>query len=169
MTHPLVIQLRFARSEFARALVGLDDAGARRRFPPMNAITWTIGHLAEFEQSVWLTLLQGKTPLPDLEQRFGYGQPASAPPLAETRAAWDTIILAADPYLDTLTEATLLRVTSDDHDADAPQTAGSLTLRMIYHYWYHCGEVMAVRQLLGHADLPEFVGQQEALAPYQPW
>ena len=165
MTHPLVIQLRFARSEFARALEGLDDAGARHRFSPMNAITWTIGHLAEFEQAVWLTLLQGQTPLPDLEQRFGYGQPASAPPLAETRAAWERIIAAADPYLDTLAEAVLTRETGDDPDGAPPQTVGSLTLRMIYHYWYHCGEVMAVRQMLGHSDLPEFVGQQEAQAP----
>jgi uncharacterized damage-inducible protein DinB len=169
MTHPLVSQLRFARSEFARALEGLDDSDARRRLLPMNAITWITGHLAEFEQSVWLTLLQGQTPLTDLEEQFGYGRPATAPPLAETRAAWERIARAADPYLDALTEETLLQTTGGDPDDQTSQTVGSLTLRMIYHYWYHTGEVMAIRQLLGHVNLPEFVGEQETMAPYQPW
>ena len=33
-----------------------------------------------------------------------------------------------------------------------------LLLRNIYHYWYHLGEAGAVRQMLGHRDLPQFVG-----------
>lgn len=169
MSHPLVIQLRFARSEFARALDGIADSDARRRFMPMNAITWIIGHLATFEQSVWFTLLQGQTPLPSLEDQFSYGQPASSPPLAETRDAWETVTRDADLFLDSLTSQTLLEATADNPDDRSPQTVGSLMLRMIYHYWYHTGEVMAIRQLLGHANLPEFVGEQEAKAPYQPW
>jgi hypothetical protein len=27
-----------------------------------------------------------------------------------------------------------------------------------YHYWFHTGEAHAIRQLLGHPDLPQFVG-----------
>ncbi len=27
-----------------------------------------------------------------------------------------------------------------------------------YHYWFHLGEAHAVRQMLGHKDLPQFVG-----------
>jgi hypothetical protein len=40
--------------------------------------------------------------------------------------------------------------------------------RMLYHYWYHTGENMAIRQNLGHADLPQFVGNIDEEAPYQP-
>ena len=50
MPHPLVDQLRFTRNEFRRALVGLTDEEARRRFQPMNCISWNIGHLAWQEQ-----------------------------------------------------------------------------------------------------------------------
>jgi hypothetical protein len=33
-----------------------------------------------------------------------------------------------------------------------------------YHYWFHCGEAHAIRQMLGHTDLPQFVGDMsEAL------
>ena len=35
---------------------------------------------------------------------------------------------------------------------------GTLILRNTYHYWYHTGEAHAIRQMLGHQDLPQFVG-----------
>jgi hypothetical protein len=41
-----------------------------------------------------------------------------------------------------------------------------LLLRTIYHYWYHTGENMGIRQGLGHTNLPEFVGDIDAEAPY---
>jgi hypothetical protein len=41
-------------------------------------------------------------------------------------------------------------------------------LRTIYHYWYHLGEALAIRQVLGHTDLPDFVGNIDDEAPYQP-
>ena len=50
MTHPLITQLRFTRSEWLRALEGVSDEDARKRFLPMNSISWTIGHLAWQEQ-----------------------------------------------------------------------------------------------------------------------
>jgi hypothetical protein len=54
MPHPLVLQLRFSRHEFQRALAGLSDEDARRRVMPMNCISWNIGHLAWQEQRYWL-------------------------------------------------------------------------------------------------------------------
>ena len=83
MTHPLVDQLRFARSEFARALAGVDEDGGRRRIGPMNSLSWLVGHLADQEQRYWLES-QGQAPVvPGLNPLVGYGQPASTPPLAE--------------------------------------------------------------------------------------
>ena len=34
------------------------------------------------------------------------------------------------------------------------------------HYWYHNGENQAIRQRLGHAELPQFVGNVDDEAPY---
>ena len=39
---------------------------------------------------------------------------------------------------------------------------------LIDHYWYHIGKSMAIRQLLGHAGLPDFVGDIDGEAPYRP-
>ena len=39
MTHPLVAQLRFARSEFVRCLEGVSDEDARQRLLPMNRVS----------------------------------------------------------------------------------------------------------------------------------
>ena len=68
MLHPLVVQLRFTRSEFRRALAGLSDADARRRFLPMNCISWNIGHLAWQEQRYWLWRAQGTMLLPHVNE-----------------------------------------------------------------------------------------------------
>jgi uncharacterized damage-inducible protein DinB len=166
MPHPLILQLRFARSEFKRALEGLSDSDARRRLLPMNCLSWNIGHLAWQEQRYWLTRLQGQTPVPQLNELVGYGQPACTPPLAEMWDAWQMVTRLADPFLDTLTTAKLLEKRAFPEWPDDYYTAGTLLQRVIYHYWYHTGENMAIRQMLGHTNLAEFVGDIDAEAPY---
>jgi hypothetical protein len=166
MAHPLVDQLRFARSEFRRGLVGISDEEARRRFLPMNCLSWNIGHLAAQEQRYWLLYAQGEMLLPEVDLAFLYGAPASTPAFADAWSAWETITAAADPWLDAVTAETLLsRVTRDGKPTDL--IFGSLLLRVIYHYWYHTGENAAIRQQLGHTDLPNFVGNIDDEAPYR--
>jgi uncharacterized damage-inducible protein DinB len=167
MTHPLVDQLRFARFEFRRGIESVSDEDARRRMLPMNCISWHVGHLAAQEQRYWLTFGQGRTPRPDLRRAFRSGAPASTPPLAEMWEAWDTIIAASDPWLDTVTDETLLAHVSPG-GVTAEVTFGTLMLRTIYHYWFHTGENAAIRQGLGHTNLPDFVGNIDDAAPYRP-
>ena len=167
MPHPLVAQLRFARSEFQRALVGLTDEEARRRFLPMNCISWNIGHLASQEQGQWLWLAQGKVLLPHVREQFATGKPASAPPLADAQEAWQAVTQAADLWLDTVTIEKLQEYALVKGQP-TKFTFGSLLQRNIYHYWYHTGENMAIRQMLGHTDLPQFVGNIDDEAPYRP-
>ena len=167
MPHPLVLQLRFTRSEFKRALEGVTDAEARKRFMPMNCISWNIGHLAWQEQRYWLWRGQDRILLPHVNEQFAYGAPASTPPLDEIWQAWRTITQAADPWLDAITTAKL----QSDVIANGESLGtnwGSLLQRVIYHYWYHTGENMAIRQNLGHTNLPEFVGDIDSEAPYRP-
>jgi hypothetical protein len=166
MTQPLVDQLRFARSEFSRGLAGLSDEDARRRFLPMNCISWMIGHLAWQEQRYWLQRAQGITLVPELDALVGYGRPASTPPLAEMWQAWETVTAASNPYLDALTPDTLL-----EHWTVGGKvlvgSVGTYMLRTTYHYWYHTGEGLAVRQLLGQTGLPDFVGDIDSQAPFR--
>ena len=54
MPHPLVDQLRFARSEFRRALAGVGEEDGAKRLLPMNSLGWMVGHLADQEQRYWL-------------------------------------------------------------------------------------------------------------------
>ena len=167
MPHPLVEQLRFVRSEFRRALADVDDADARRRFLPMNCISWNIGHLAWQEQRYWLTGGEGRVLLPALNVEFAYGAPASTPAVTAMWDAWRTITAAADPWLDAVTTEKLMELVSLP-GWGVETTFGSLMLRVIDHYWYHIGESMAIRQLLGHAGLPDFVGDIDGEAPYRP-
>ena len=165
MGHPLVEQLRFARSEFRRGVQGVTDEEARHRFLPMNCISWNVGHLAAQEQRYWLLYAQGDVLISEVDQAFRSGAPASTPALDEVWSAWEMITAAADPWLDAVTAETLLsRVTRDGTLTDL--TFGSMLLRVIYHYWYHTGENAAIRQQLGHTGLPNFVGNIDEEAPY---
>jgi uncharacterized damage-inducible protein DinB len=165
--HPLVAQLHFTRSEFQRALEGLATEDARKRVMPMNCISWNVGHLAWQEQRYFLTFAQGKTPLPELNKQFAYGAPASTPALEDMQQLWQTATRAADIWLDAATTESLLQLYTAP-SGDWSTSFGNLLQRLIYHYWYHTGENMAIRQALGHTDLTDFVGNVDDEAPYRP-
>jgi hypothetical protein len=166
MPHPLVEQLHFTRSEFKRGLVSVTPADALRRLEPMNSIGWIIGHLAAQEQRFWLTRAQGRTPYPDLDGIAGFGSPPSTPPLDEMLAQWETIVAEADIYLEGTNSTTLQGPMASG--SSGSWNAGTNLQRSIYHYWFHLGEVLLIRQMLGHTNLPEYVGNLARQAPYRP-
>ena len=167
MTHPLIDQYRFTRSEWLRGLAGLAEEDAARHFGPMNCISWNVGHLAWHEHRYWLELAQGKMLFPKLNEIYAYGAPMSTPSLKEMLELWQTVTKAADPFLDSLSteslQTDLLR-----EGKSVGQSLGSALRRITYHYWYHIGEIQAIRQMLGHKNLPEYVGEIEIEAPYRP-
>jgi len=166
MTCPLVTQLRFARSELVRCLEGVSDEDAIRRFEPMNCISWIVGHLANQEHAYWVLWAQGRNLAPGLQKLVGYGQPASTPPLDEMWSVWHTVTGAADEFLDTLT-TDHLQAHLEWKGKPVRESTGTMLYHNIYHYWFHLGEAHAIRQQIGHIDLPQFVGDMsEAL--YQP-
>ncbi len=167
MAHPLIDQFRFTRSEWLRGLEGVSEADAVHHFGPMNCISWTVGHLAWHEQRYWLQYGQGKILFPKLNELFAYGAPMNTPSLHEMLDVWHQVTQAADPFLDTLTTDTLQAELLRD-GKPVGQSIGSALRRITYHYWYHIGEIQAVRQMLGHANLPEYVGNIETDAPYRP-
>jgi uncharacterized damage-inducible protein DinB len=165
--HPLVDQLRFTRAEFMRAIKGVPAADAMKRLLPMNCLSWNVGHLAWQEQRYFLRYGQGTTLFPDIAKEFAVGAAASTPPLERVLKAWKTITKAADPWLEQLTSDDLgAHVVSQGKEIAF--TYGNLLQRVIYHYWYHIGENMAIRQQLGHGSLPQFVGNIDSAAPYRP-
>jgi hypothetical protein len=163
MPHLLVTQLRFARSELLRAMQGVSDADALVRLGPMNCLSWIVGHLANQENRYWVMLAQNLDMAPGLNDLVGFGKPASTPPLDEMWVTWRRVTAAADPYLDLLTPEMMVKA-REDKARSRTETLGTMLMRNIFHYWYHIGEAMAVRQQLGHKDLPQFVGDMSKAA-----
>jgi len=164
VTHPLVDQLRFARAEWRRGLRGVPEADGFRRFEPMNSIGWIVGHMAWHEQRYWLTRLAGETPVPLLNEVAASGGPMTTPSLRSMLQAWRVVTAAADPRLDALDEAAMLR---RQLPGSPPRQLGTAILRVTYHYWFHTGEILAIRQLLDHPNRPEYVGDIDRRAPYR--
>jgi hypothetical protein len=133
----------------------------------MNSISWTVGHLAWQEQRYYLQRAQDKIVAPQLNTDFAYGAPMSTPLLSEMMEVWRSVTRECDRYLETLPQTALTAELLSNGKA-VGQSIGSAMRRMTYHYWYHIGEIQAIRQMLGHSDLPEYVGDIETLAPYRP-
>ena len=167
MTHPLVDQFRFTRREWLRGLEGVSEDDALRHFGPMNCISWIVGHLAWHEHRYWLELAQDILLFPKLNEMYAYQAPMSTPALNDMLGIWHQVTKAADPFLDTLTTDTLQ---SDllREGRSVGQSLGSALRRITYHYWFHTGEIQAIRQMLGQPNLPEYVGDIETEAPYHP-
>jgi hypothetical protein len=160
MIHPLVTQLRFARNEFVRGFEGVPPEDAVRRIEPMNTLSWTVGHLANQEQFLWLLMAQGRVLEPDLYVKVGTGHPAGAVGWEEMWDAWRAITAAADEYLDTLTPE-MLSAHLEYDGKPWREDIGTTLLRNTYHYWFHLGEAYALREMLGHTGLPGYVGRMD--------
>ena len=177
MSHTLINQLRFARSEFARCLEGISDQDARHRHLPMNCISWMVGHMADQEQNYFVFFPQGKVPHPQLNKLVGFGHPATTPPLDEMWQVYHEIITAADSFLDTVTPdqlteypeqsisayeeswpGTVTKKMLEQKSVRSPENFGTRMQRTTYHYFFHTGEAHAVRQLLGQPYLPYIIG-----------
>lgn len=155
---PLVVQLRFARAEFARCLLNVSEADGMQCPPSMNSLSWIVGHLAEHEQHFYVIAAQQQSERVDFVSLLGAdGQPAT-PSFTAMWNTWQSVTAAADRFLDALTidQLTDLLVVA----GRTPQEEiGTVLQRSMYHYWFHTGEACAVRQVLGHHDAPnDFVG-----------
>jgi hypothetical protein len=136
---------------------GVSPDDACRRVGSMNCLSWIVGHLASQEQYLWIEKARGKNIAPDLANLVGFRQPASTPPWDDMWAVWHKIVATADSYLDTIKSETLNEhlVWQGKHMSE---DVGTSLLRNIYHYWFHLGEAHAIRQVLGHTNLPQFIG-----------
>ncbi len=166
MAHPLVEQLRFTRREFLRCLAGMSLQDAYAQHGQMNCISWTIGHLADHENRTFVFLAQGKLIQPELRKICANGCPPSTPKLDDMWAAWHEVTANADIFLESLSTDKLQEHFQWKGKA-LEESIGTMTQRVIYHYWYHLGEAHAIRQLLGQRNLPEFVGALGDV-PYRP-
>jgi hypothetical protein len=123
----------------------------------MNCLSWIVGHLASQEQYLWIESAQGSSIIPGLHVLVGYRSQPTTPSWDEMWENWRKITKDADDFLATLTETNISNGFYRN-DVNLREDIGTSILRNIYHYWFHIGEAHAIRQMLGHENLPQFVG-----------
>ncbi len=162
--HRLVRAQRFARSEFSRGLEGLTDEDALFRPKKadgsrMNCISWILGHMAYQE---WLFFVSGAGGRWDGKlDPFATGQPASEPALSHALDIWLEAAARSDERLEHVDEEALRQPLQTSW----PENLGTAVMRNTFHYWFHAGEVNAIRQLLGHREII-FVGEMRGRLEY---
>ena len=83
------------------------------------------------------------------------------------RAAWIKVTKESETFLDSLKTRDLMRDLPRDGKPTG-QTFADAMRRMTFHYWFHMGEILAIRQMIGGKGLPEYVGNLEGKAPNRP-
>ena len=163
MSHFLVEQYRFAIQEWLRGHQNLPADDALKRLEHANSIGWAVGHLAEFDQKVWVERVFGE-PVTKTTKKFGFRRPASTPELAKIMPLWEAIQTKTSEAMEPLTDADMREFPGVFGWTKQP--VSMVLLRMGWHYWYHLGEMQAIRQMLGHEDLPQYVGSIPAEAQW---
>ncbi len=154
--HSLAKMQRFARTEFERGLDGLTEEDAQFRATKadgsqMNSIGWIICHMA-FQE--WFLFIRGPRGCENERlASFATGAPACVPTLTEALDIWREATAAADEWLSQAGDEELGRTTDAWFE-----NLGTCLMRNTYHYWFHAGEVNAIRQMSGHPEII-FVGQ----------
>ncbi len=151
--HTLIEMYYLTRKEFERNLRGLTDEDARKRIEPMNCISWIIAHVANQNRAFFVDWPAGRETDPRYAP-YGFGSPASQPPLEEAMSLWHDACENADAWLQAATSESL----QDKGDLTLPEREnwGTLLVRNIFHTWCHLGEISSIRQILGHKP-PQFV------------
>ena len=134
-------------------LNGLTEEDARRRIEPMNCISWIIAHVANQYRSFFVDWPAGRQPDPRYAG-YGFGTPATQPPLEEALALWRDACRDSEPWLHAADEAALRELPAAS--TRLRENMGSLLVRCISHTWVHIGEISSIRQVLGHRP-PQFV------------
>ncbi len=153
--HTLLQMYYLTRKEFERNLQGLTDEDARKRIEPMNCISWIIAHVANQHRTFFVDVPAGRETDPRYTP-YGYGSPASQPPLAEALALWQASCDEADVWLHAATKESLHSTSTSPWG----ENGGTLIVRNIFHTWCHLGEISSIRQILGHRP-PEFVNMYD--------
>jgi hypothetical protein len=140
-----------AIAEFSRGLEGLSDEEVLTRFEKrdgtrMNAISWTVQHIGAHWTNVASAL--GGSFLTNL----GPSRDGTPPAWAEALRTFDLATRNVE-WLRVAPEEAFLRPLAELRG----ESCGTYLARAIAHTWFHIGEINAVRQLLGHAEI-RFVG-----------
>ena len=150
---------RFALSEFERGLEGLTDEEARTRITKadgseMNAISWAVSHIAAH----WLLVAgfatrEALADDPAAAYRRTKDDP-TPPPLADALKLLEN----AKDSIEWITNADDALLSTTRAGAHGRENVGTQLMRVVLHTWFHAGEINAIRQQLGHAEIA-FVGE----------
>jgi hypothetical protein len=150
----------FTTDEVERGLEALTESDATVRVKKadgssMNAISWTVAHIAGH----WLHR-------PEHLARFAFQSADSTPPSLAEAINWLREGRSfTEQWLGRATPELMARIPPGN--VTGGESVGTALLRATLHTWFHTGEINAVRQMLGHREIP-YVGQMLGRLEWRP-
>ncbi len=156
MSHHLIRYSQHVRREFKRVLEGMSEADCNKRVANLNSIAWMTAHLMNQEYTYW-----HKSQANEIAEVTAFNETLKVHPadFKEAFVLWERVTDESNDWLERLSEDDL-RTHLTGRKSFEVENIGSLLTRVIGHYYFHIGQISAVRKMLDY-DVPGFVGSQE--------
>ncbi|MBA30388.1 MAG: hypothetical protein CL905_00875 [Dehalococcoidia bacterium] len=142
----IIDQYRITNNQVLNYIDDVTDEESKLIFEPLNCISWTLGHLARYNNLTFAARSRG-VEIPNEFKDFENGAPHSQKDLSYVKGLWHKTLSDTEKFLDGLNENDLVKVL--DNDSYNVDNLGTVMTRMIFHSWNHLGEIASVRQLIG--------------------
>lgn len=155
-----------AWKDLDRATADLSSGDAGRRVGSGSPISWSVAHCTNQLDGFVSVRFQGRERHPFVgQEQFRFGALGDPADWAQVQAAVAQVREAARPYLEELTDAELdRRVPYQGSLTVLRETGVSVRyglMRIALHHYFHIGEIVAVRNSLGH-QVGDYPGLLEA-------
>ena len=148
----IIYQYKITNNQVLNYINDINDSESKTVFEPLNCISWTIGHLARYNNLAFASRSRG-VKVPDKFRDFENGSPHSQKDLIYVKGLWLETLNATEKFLDSLEEKDLKKVPDNESyielNKKEEENLGTFMTRRIFHSWNHLGEIASVRQLLG--------------------
>lgn len=167
MPTPLANMLREAWQDMDRATASLPSHDAERRVGTASPIGWSVAHVTNHLDGYVNVRFRGEEPHPFIGQyQLRFGARGESGKWSEVQEAVAEVREQAWAYLELLTESELRKEVPYEGSISVLRQRGVISVRygltrIVLHHYFHLGEIVAVRNALGH-DVGEYPGMLEA-------
>ena len=112
----IIDQYKITNNQVLNYIDDITDEESKRIFEPLNCISWTLGHLARYNNLTFAARSRG-VEIPNEFKDFENGAPHSQKDLSYVKGLWIKTLKDTEKFLDGLNENDLVKILDNDSNA----------------------------------------------------